>query len=198
MAVIELGNDRNAESFLRSVGFMSLLDGLADVNRETDTEVVQAMASIAMIDHVLNWSKNGNGGYSMSVVKAKDVRTDNGGSLLRQRGYPQIDFQEGREVNQITIVTGEKTLNEFQFPAHSVVEDSARTIAARLETVDDHYGYPRANLFDSVYITVHRGGHIRFNERPYNAKWTYKEDVSKNLEKTINHEDLYRALAKVS
>lgn len=195
MAVLERGVDQKAEHFLTSEGFESLCLGMDIINTLSISETVGGLAQVVTENFVVNWSKGGKGSLGMSIARLKDIKAED---QMRNRGYPQLNIEKSRAPEQITIHTGEKTLSTFRFPAHQVVENSNRLLAAKIETVSRQYGLVSATMIDAILVSVEYGGGIKLFERMYGGKWDLKNDLSEILEKNVNHLALFSALANVS
>ncbi|GAB4026705.1 MAG: hypothetical protein Fur0011_2960 [Candidatus Microgenomates bacterium] len=198
MKLVEMGVDVNTEKFLLSDGFESLLIAMQAINSTTDTETAGFLAKLSAMSFVVNWSRSGGDGSIFSVVSENDLRVENGQVLLRERGFPQIDIQNGKKVMQLTISTGEQSINEFKFPPSIVVEEYSRIMAARLEEISGRYGSMHTTYYDSMLLAVQRDGGVKISERPYNSRWKLNIRASIELAKHLNTNVLYRDLAQVS
>lgn len=198
MTVESLGVDRAAENFLTGDGFKSLCMAMAIINASSDSETVNALSLVAINTFVLNWAKGSSEGYGMSIARLEDTKQIDGSNISRGRGFPQLDLQKNKSVEQITIHTGLQTLSAFHFPPDAVVEDSNRFIAASLEKVKKTAFGVKPEMVDAILLQVQHGGGIRLFERPYKGHWNLKPTLSNTLRENVNHRALSNDLARIS
>ena len=171
MPIVELSIDKHAERFLLSDGFLSLYSAMFAINSLSDNETVGALAQVAAENFVVNFAKGYRGGYGIRLVREADLRRSKGEILLTNQGFPQVDLDNNEYVNQLAIQVGSQTLDSYQFPAHTVVEESARVLASSVYKVAKKHGNVTADMIDCAMIMVHRNGGITHYERPNRGNW---------------------------
>lgn len=197
MTIRSLETRHVGEQFLLSEGFASLCSAMQCIDGMTTNETVGAIAQVAVEDFVMTFAKGGRGGCGIRIARESNVRISRDGIITTSQGFPQLDLQGGRQVEQVAMQFGEQSLSSYLFPAHEVVEDSARVMAASLQKVNEK-NLATPDLVDAILLMVQYGGGVRFYERPYKGRWGYKAELSKSLRDNLNHSALLNAMFNVS